>query len=138
MKGRDFMSDILLLVILAFAVILIFDISEARQPIRINKKIEIFLNSLPAKCNVAITSGYRSVEHNRKVGGTKNSYHLSNKAADLVTDCRKYIIDNAGKLGLSVIIYNKHLHLDTRSKVQCLVKLNRGYTFCHLYSGSLY
>ena len=30
-----------------------------------------------------ITSGYRSAEHNQKVGGVKNSSHLVGKAADI-------------------------------------------------------
>jgi uncharacterized protein YcbK (DUF882 family) len=32
---------------------------------------------------ITITSGYRSPEHNRRVGGASNSYHLRGMAADL-------------------------------------------------------
>lgn len=31
-----------------------------------------------------ITSGYRDPEHNRRVGGVKNSYHVKGMAADFV------------------------------------------------------
>ena len=34
---------------------------------------------------IRITSGYRTPEHNAKVGGGKNSYHLKGMAADIVT-----------------------------------------------------
>ncbi len=32
---------------------------------------------------VTVTSGYRSPEHNRRVGGAKNSYHVRGMAADI-------------------------------------------------------
>ena len=35
---------------------------------------------------ITINSGYRSPEHNAKVGGTENSQHLLGKAADIVID----------------------------------------------------
>jgi len=36
-----------------------------------------------------VTSGYRSPEHNRKIGGAKNSAHLSCQAADFSDPDRK-------------------------------------------------
>ena len=33
---------------------------------------------------LTIRSGYRSISHNRKIGGAKNSYHLRAMAADFV------------------------------------------------------
>ena len=35
---------------------------------------------------ITINSGYRSPEHNAKIGGTENSQHLLGKAADIVID----------------------------------------------------
>lgn len=35
---------------------------------------------------ITINSGYRSPEHNAKIGGTENSQHLLGKAADVVID----------------------------------------------------
>jgi hypothetical protein len=44
-----------------------------------------------------ITSGYRTAEHNSKVGGVKNSSHLSGVAADIGVGSgnERYIILNA-------------------------------------------
>jgi zinc D-Ala-D-Ala carboxypeptidase len=44
-----------------------------------------------------ITSGYRSVAHNKKVGGVQNSSHLIGKACDIAVGSGKerYIIINA-------------------------------------------
>lgn len=33
---------------------------------------------------IIITSGYRTVMHNKKIGGARNSYHLKGMAADFV------------------------------------------------------
>tara|TARA_R110000822_G_scaffold99831_1_gene224979 strand:+ start:230 stop:580 length:351 start_codon:yes stop_codon:yes gene_type:complete len=44
-----------------------------------------------------ITSGYRSVAHNKSVGGVQNSSHLVGKAADIAvgSGSERYIILNA-------------------------------------------
>jgi len=46
------------------------------------------LNSIrhTASIPLVITSGYRSPEHNEKVGGTPNSSHLKGVAADIACD----------------------------------------------------
>lgn len=61
-----------------------------------------FLNKLTTarkKAAIAfkITSGYRSPEHNKKVGGVANSSHVHGCAADIYapTSRQKYIIINA-------------------------------------------
>lgn len=68
---------------------------------------------------VKITSGYRTVEHNKKVGGEKNSYHLKGQASDfqvvginpilVAMYCEKI---NAGGIG----VYKNFTHIDTRTK----------------------
>lgn len=63
-----------------------------------------------------ITSGYRTVEHNRAVGGSRNSSHLLGWAADIaVTDSQKrYLLINAAiEAGfLRIGIGKNFLHLD--------------------------
>ena len=39
---------------------------------------------------IGVTSGYRSAELNRAVGGAKNSQHLRGEAADITAGCRAY------------------------------------------------
>lgn len=72
---------------------------------------------------IKITSGYRSPEHNAKIGGVKSSQHITGKAADLkiegltpkqVADTIEKLI-SAGKMkqgGLG--IYKSWIHYDTR------------------------
>jgi uncharacterized protein YcbK (DUF882 family) len=66
-----------------------------------------------------ITSGYRTIEYNARVGGASNSLHLVGKAADI--DHMNW--DGATKLkfvgtaiiiGFAVGVYRKHFHIDTR------------------------
>lgn len=68
---------------------------------------------------IIITSWYRSPEHNARVGGAKNSRHISGDAVDFY--CNHISIKaiykaldewhgNQGGLGL----YNSHIHLDIR------------------------
>ena len=47
------------------------------------KNLDVIREAL--KKPIIITSGYRSPEHNRKVGGAKFSAHLEGKAADITT-----------------------------------------------------
>ena len=42
---------------------------------------------------IRITSGYRSVEVNKAVGGSKNSQHLKGKAVDIVSNDNKSLFD---------------------------------------------
>lgn len=66
---------------------------------------------------IYITSGYRDPEHNKRVGGAKNSYHTKGMAADIVVkgiDARKVqsmLSDWPGGMGL----YAGFTHLDIRN-----------------------
>lgn len=66
---------------------------------------------------ITIVSGYRTPEHNEKVGGASNSYHMKGMAADIrvagVPPARVYSDLNpvhTGGLGK----YNTFTHIDTR------------------------
>jgi uncharacterized protein YcbK (DUF882 family) len=87
---------------------LIFLLEEIRK--RIN---------LPIK----ITSGYRTIEHNRKVNGDFDSSHLKGLAADIYCENNVYrylILQYALLLRVKRIgIYKKHIHIDIdKSKQQ--------------------
>ena len=67
-----------------------------------------------------VTSGHRCEDYNNFVGGSKNSYHLQGRAADIVPlepvviqTIADYIdsINHTGGMG----VYNDFIHLDTRS-----------------------
>lgn len=69
--------------------------------------------------SVKITSGFRTTTHNKKVGGTKNSYHLVGMASDIkVTGVNPILVAmyaeklNAGGIG----VYSNFVHVDTRDK----------------------
>lgn len=74
---------------------------------------------------ISIESGYRSAEHNLKIGGALKSFHVTGQAADIkvegitpqqVFDAIEALI-KAGKMkegGLG--LYNTWVHYDTRGK----------------------
>jgi len=64
-----------------------------------------------------ITSSFRSVDHNRYVGGSKSSMHLLGRAVDLSCNngtLRRKIVKNALELGLSVGVAKLFIHIDNR------------------------
>ncbi len=66
---------------------------------------------------IIITSGYRTPEYNKKVGGVKNSYHLHGKAVDIKVNgiSPRELSKYAEKVGFNGIgIYENFIHLDIR------------------------
>jgi len=65
---------------------------------------------------VIINSGYRTPEHNRKVGGAANSQHLYGRAADIVVKgvSPSKVYQEADKLFNGVGKYPTFTHVDTR------------------------
>ena len=72
---------------------------------------------------IVITSGYRTVKHNKNIGGAKNSQHLYGKAADIKVSrvhskrvpyyaCRYTDLNG---IGISYNV-NSITHVDTRDK----------------------
>lgn len=73
-------------------------------------------------CGKAITinSGYRTVSHNKSIGGATNSYHCYGRAADLncpkgmtMTEFKKHVDAVMGQK-YGVIYYSNFIHIDTR------------------------
>jgi hypothetical protein len=67
---------------------------------------------------IKITSGYRSEAHNKKTGGSKNSYHLKGEAFDIsVSDITpSEVCKYAESIGiLGVIQYPNWTHIDSRT-----------------------
>lgn len=70
---------------------------------------------------VIITSGYRTPEHNKKVGGAKYSYHMRGMAADIIVKdmTPKDVAKELNKLApnsCGIIVYKSWVHFDTRNK----------------------
>jgi uncharacterized protein YcbK (DUF882 family) len=67
--------------------------------------------------SIRINSTCRSKKHNKRVGGAKNSYHLTGRAVDFTVTkgSRKAVLRflrnnrNVGGIG----VYRRHIHIDT-------------------------
>lgn len=88
---------------------------------KLANQLQIIRNkvSVPVKIN----SGYRSPEHNTKIGGSKTSQHLLGKAADIVidgytpdevADLIEELIENGDILQGGLGRYNTFTHYDIR------------------------
>nr|DAI07818.1 MAG TPA: peptidase [Microviridae sp.] len=68
---------------------------------------------------ITITSGYRTVGHNAKVGGAKYSYHTRGMAADIRADGVKpkelaKVLNSIVPNSCGIIVYDNWVHFDTR------------------------
>ena len=69
-------------------------------------------------CKVRVHSAKRSKEHNKRVGGAPNSYHLKGRALDISAKClsHKNLAKIARKHASGVLLYKTHVHIDDRPK----------------------
>lgn len=70
--------------------------------------------SLAIEFRFSVTSWIRTPRRNQRVGGVTDSLHLSGLAMDIVLDRqadRRHFCLRAKRLGLRVIIYDSHLHV---------------------------
>jgi len=67
---------------------------------------------------IRVTSGYRSIQHNARIGGSPNSFHILGMAADIVVDgmspkeVQEYLKHWSGGLGS----YDTFTHVDIRDE----------------------
>jgi uncharacterized protein YcbK (DUF882 family) len=73
-------------------------------------------------CSIEVTSGNRCVDHNANVGGSRKSYHVRGRAADIqVKGVSPFIIQRylkekyPNKFGIGS--YTLFTHIDTRTKM---------------------
>lgn len=113
------------LLLLAFLMLLVLMIGESQASMGLTKDTLTKYYKLVevSKCGYTISSGYRSKQHNDKVGGAKNSYHLKGKALDLVPDmnCKltyRAVAIYARRVGFKgIIVYEGHIHVDTGNRL---------------------
>lgn len=100
--------------------------SGADMPQEVFNNIQKLANQLQIIRNkvgvpIKINSGYRSPEHNTKIGGSKTSQHLLGKAADIVidgytpdevADLIEELIENGDLLQGGLGRYNTFTHYD--------------------------
>jgi uncharacterized protein YcbK (DUF882 family) len=113
-----------------------FDISEFDQPglpgsgkEKMDVNLLMILDNMRHRSDIPykITSGYRSPEYNKKIGGVKNSPHIKGKAADIsAPDSRtKYLIlEAAFHFGIERIgVGSNFIHIDIQEKPEKPTKL---------------
>lgn len=67
--------------------------------------------------SMRVVSGFRCEDHNAAVGGSRNSFHLRGKAADIAapsgTPYRDKLLTIAGRMGVGGVgLYADFVHLD--------------------------
>jgi len=105
-----------------------FKLREFRCPccgqVQVSPALIRLLESIRAKIDepLYVTSGFRCPKHNRKVGGEKDSKHLTGQAADIharwISIPELYLIAVECNPDGGVGIYDTHVHVDVRQPEQ--------------------
>ena len=98
-----------------------FECKDGSHQVVVDRTLVDKLQKLRNKLNnaIIINSAYRNEEHNKKVGGNKNSQHLLGKAVDISLHNQEVeaqsIANIARDIGFNGIgIYDTFIHLDVR------------------------
>lgn len=100
-----------------------FRCQDGSDRVLIDTELVVLLEKLRLKFGVPIfiSSGYRTPEHNAKVGGSPRSQHMAGTAADIVLNgyspkevarAAEELMPKSGGIGL----YNSFVHVDVRSR----------------------
>jgi uncharacterized protein YcbK (DUF882 family) len=98
-----------------------FECKDGSNLVKIDEELIEKLQQLRDRIGLPITvhSGYRTPEHNKKVGGSPNSQHLEGKAADISVKgwTPKKLAELTEIVGFNGIgIYETFVHVDVRGK----------------------
>ena len=97
----------------------------------INLALKVTILRLIVGVPFHVSSWWRSVKHNKAVGGSPTSQHLTAKAMDVHVKLPEWLSQDgfaniAFNLGLHVIIYDTFFHLDIRDGEHSIIDLRKG------------
>lgn len=109
-----------LLIIIMFCTNIGYGADMSKIQLKMRKAYKDF--KIISKCGFIVTSGHRSVSHNKAVGGVPSSFHLKGLAMDLVPlktcpKSYKELSRIASKLFSGVIRCHDHIHIDLGNRV---------------------
>lgn len=95
------------------------DTKEVKVANELVVKLQIIRDTIDRP--IIVGSGYRTKEHNKKIGGAKNSYHMKGMAADI--HCHSVKLYDltiaaiiAGFIGIIIYKDRNFIHVDLRNK----------------------
>jgi len=96
-----------------------FECHDGSYLVKIDEKLLELLQTLRnvTKKPIHITSGYRTREYNRFIGGSSKSHHMEGKAADIQIEglTPLKVAEFARKIGFDGVgIYKTFVHVDVR------------------------
>lgn len=128
MSKKQLLIDLIITILCLGALAFFMDAARAAK---IDYQLEVLV---PKNCSYIVTSGFRTRHKNRLVGGAKRSYHLVDRARDVIFRSKycefKSMKNLKHQSDLSVIFYDDHVHVDNRKNRVCLIKLRNSLRYC--------